>query len=215
MIKKRAYLVKINIVLSVFIALFFLPALQPYCIAKVVQDSEPSQLYEIPKDAFNSMEKKLEAARQVDADGVISYKKFYLTEDELNAYVQTNYGHKIAPEIKAWQIKLEGEEALILVLVNLDEFQETLHKELSPLTRRLLTGEITLKAWGYFYGQDSRGKFDIKGIRLGFIPIPVRILKQMIISKSSEEDAEVLDKGFLLPEGFHSVKVANSLIVVN
>jgi len=181
----------------------------------ILQDSDSYQANDIPKDAFASLEKKLQAARQLTPDGQISYKKFYLNEDELNAFIQLNYGHRMPPEIKAWHIKLKGEEAIILVSINLDEFRDTLEKELSPMVKRLLTGEITLKAWGYFCGQDGRGIFDIKGLRLGFIPIPVILLKQMIVSKSSEEDAEILDKGFDLPEGFHSVKIAHSLIIVN
>jgi hypothetical protein len=215
MIKKRKYLLILNAALIFFILLFFPPVWQTYCMNIIFQDSDSYQVNDIPKDAFESLEKKLEAARQLTPDGQISYKKFYLKEDELNAYIQLNYGHKMPPEIKAWHIKLEGEEAIILVLINLDEFRETLEKELSPMAKRLLTGEITLKAWGYFYGQDGRGIFDITGLRLGFIPIPVRLLKQMIVSKSNEEDAEILDKGFELPEGFKNAKIAHSRIIIN
>lgn len=171
--------------------------------------------YKIPDNAFKSLEKKLKSAGQTTPDGKVSYKKFYLTQEELNAYIQINYGHKFPPEIKAWQIRLNGDEALILVLIDLDEFREALRGELTPLAQMLLHGEITLRCWGEFYGHNAIGKFIIRGLRLGFLPIPIGLLKRMIISKSSEEDAAVLDKGFPLPEGFRSAKIAGSYIIIN
>jgi len=83
------------------------------------------------------------------------------------------------------------------------------------MAKMLLQGEITLRCWGGFYGRGGMAKFDIHALRLGFIPIPVSLLKRMVISKSSEEDAQVLDKGFPLPEGFDKAEIANSLLIIN
>ena len=211
--KRNLYCLHFRVVIITLI--FLLPFNTKYIFSGSHNFFTPYQQNQIPDEAFKNLEKKLQDALYVNPKGQTSYNKFYLSQDELNAYIQVNYAHRFPLEIKAWQIRLDGEEATILVLISLDEFRETIEEELHPTARILLSGEITLRVWGYFDGSDGMGKFDIKGLRLGFLPIPVSLVKQMIISKSSEEDAEVLDKGFPLPEGFESAEIANSLVIIN
>jgi len=68
---------------------------------------------------------------------------------------------------------------------------------------------------GRFWGEGGRGWIVIERLRLGFLPIPVSLIRRMIISKGSEADTEFLDKGFPLPEGFVKVEVRDGRMIIN
>jgi len=213
--KKGLFLALLTAGLIIVSLILLLCGLSSHKKARLFEPSASAQMQEPPNDALLSLKKKLESARQLTPEGKISYKKFSLTQEELNAYIKLNYGHKIPAEIKSWQVRLREDEALILIVIDLDEFREALEEQLSPMAKMLLRGEITLRSWGNFYGIEGVGKYDIKALRLGILPIPVSLVKRMIASKSSEEDSAVLDKGFPLPDGFNSAKVSGSRIIIN
>ena len=203
-----ALIVVIGGLLGVF---YFSPATGYGLLLRLIAHSSPPQEDSPPANVSLTLEEKLSEAQH----GPEGYQSMILTEEELNIYIQQNFGDQIPAEIKSWRVSLRGDRVLLKLVLDLNEFREALGEELSEDVARVLRGYVTLSVRGRFWGEEGIGWVDIERLRLGFLPIPVSLIRRMIISKGSQADTEFLDKGFLLPEGFVKVEVRDSQIIIN
>ncbi len=215
--KKRKILLSLLIALIVviggFVGLFYLsPAAGYGLLLRLIARSSHPQIESPPANVSLTLEEKLSEAHQGAAEG---YQSLVLTEEELNLYIQQNFGDQIPAEIKSWRVSLRGDRVLLKLVLDLNEFRETLGEQLSEDAARVLQGYVTLSVKGRFWGEEGIGWVDIERLRLGFLPIPVSLIRRMILSKGSQADTEFLDKGFLLPEGFIRVEVRDSQLIIN
>lgn len=214
--KKKKILLGLLIALIVVIGgllglFYFSPTIGYGLLFRLIARSSMPQVDSLPANVSLTLDEKLSEAQQ----GPESYQSMVLTEEELNIYVQQNFGDQIPAEIKSWRVSLRGDRVLLKLVLDLNEFRETLGEELSEDVARVLRGYVTLSVRGRFWGEEGIGWVDIERLRLGFLPIPVSLIRRMIISKGSQADTEFLDKGFLLPEGFVKVEVRDSQIIIN
>ena len=214
--KKRKVLIGLLIALVGVIALslalfYFSPTTGYTLLLRLLSRSSAPQMEPLPANVPLSLKEKL-AEAYIGQGG---YQRLVLTEDELNLYIQQNFGEQIPSEIKSWRVSLRGDRVLLRLVIDLDEFRQTLGEELTEEAARVLQGYITLTLRGRFWGEQGWGWLDIERLRLGFLPIPVSLVRRMITSKGSQADTEFLDKGFPLPEGFVKVEVRDSRIIIN
>jgi len=203
-----ALIVVIGVPLGIF---YFSPTTGYMLLVRLVARSSPPQMEPLPVNTPLTLREKLNEAYT----GQEGYQRMSLTEDELNLYIQQNFGEQIPPEIKSWRVSLRGDRVVLKLVIDLNEFRETLGEELPEDAARVLQGYVTLTLRGRFWGEDGTAWVTIERLRLGFLPIPVSLVRRMIISKGSEKDTEFLDYGFLLPEGFFKVEVRDSRIIIN
>ena len=205
-------LIALIVVIGGLLGLFYFSPTTGYgLLLRLIARSSMPQVDSLPANVSLTLDEKLSEAQQ----GPESYQSMVLTEEELNIYIQQNFGDQIPAEIKSWRVSLRGDRVLLKLVLDLNEFREALGEELSEDVARVLRGYVTLSVRGRFWGEEGIGWVDIERLRLGFLPIPVSLIRRMIISKGSQADTEFLDKGFLLPEGFVKVEVRDSQIIIN
>jgi len=214
--KKRKVLLGLLIALIVviggFLGLFYFSPTTGYgLLIRLIAHSSMPQMQSLPANIPLILKEKLSEAHR----GQDGYQSMVLSEEELNLYIQQNFGDQIPAEIKSWRVSLRGDRVLLKLVIDLSEFREALGEELPEDVARVLRGYITLSVRGRFWGEEGIAWVDIERLRLGFLPIPVGLIRRMIISKGSQADTEFLDKGFLLPEGFVKVEVRDSQIIIN
>jgi len=190
---------------------YFSPVTGYKLLLRLVARSSIPQLEPLPSDAPPTLREKLDEVYS----GEEGYQRMVLTEDELNLYIQQNFGEQIPPEIKSWRVSLREDRVLLRLVIDLNEFRQALGEELPENAARVLQGYVTLTLRGRFWGEEGRGWLVIERLRLGFLPIPVSLIRRMIISKGSEADTEFLDEGFPLPEGFVKVEVRDGRMIIN
>ena len=203
-----ALIVVIGGLLGVF---YFSPTTGYGLLLRLIARSSMPQVDSFPANVSFTLDEKLSEARRRPE----GYQSMVLTEEELNLYIQQNFGDQIPAEIKSWRVSLKGDRVLLKLVLDLNEFRQALGEELPEGAARVLRGYVTLSVRGRFWGEEGIGWVDIERLRLGFLPIPVSLIRRMILSKGSQADTEFLDKGFLLPEGFVKVEVRDSQIIIN
>lgn len=161
---------------------------------------------------------KVQKIRQFGARPTRSGQRTVLTQDELNAFLQSDARQHLPVGVIAPSISMAGERRLVgRAIVNLDVVRKQ-HKSTGMLDpMNYLAGRVPVTATGVLTTGKGTGQFELESATLAGVPLPKSLLQEIVSYYSrSPQDADGidLDKSFPLPERIQEVQVGVSQAIV-
>jgi len=159
------------------------------------------------ESASASLERKLLMIEAADASPRVMPETVQVTEIELESYVLFGMRDQLPVRVDAVDLEIRP-GALI---ASIDMFVDSDLASAQPLVGPLFEGTHTVYFEGAFQASDGVGRFDLEGVRVDGIPVPVFLVKALL---SGLEEPFDLDAPFETPIGIDDVRLLSRLVSV-
>lgn len=166
------------------------------------------------RDNLLSKWAKLESGRKRNG----KYPPFTMNSKDLEILVQELYSKALPPEIKGINAELNGEDLIIRLKLNLKDYEREIRDSGSAELAKMLKEDIVFTARGGIRRVvENMVEVDVKSVHFGFIPLPMRMIDNIINSKSNiKKYGRKFDyKKYPLPKGITMLKIKDSVLYVN
>ena len=172
----------------------------------------------LSQEQGDRLERKIEEITKNASLEPVRPKKTPVTEPEVNSYLNFNLKEKIPRGLTNPQISLLGSGNLGgTVFVDIDEFKR--HRRsggiMDPLS--YISGRVPVTARGVLRTQDGKGQFQLISAEIHRIPIPKRLLQELVtyFSRTQDNPGGInIDEPFKLPARIREVIVNTGEAVV-
>jgi hypothetical protein len=191
-------------VLVLCLAGLFVIATGGFIAFRTIAAKEFSESSEVSPRAAKALQEKIDAIKSADATHhARGSSHVELSESELESYLMYSLKDDIPAQVDSARVQLDRD------LVALDtQITFASNATGNTVVDTLMGGTHNLSLKGQFIGHESRGKFDLKEVRVDGIPVPNVLIHALIKKYVSPKYPEVdLNEPFDMPWGIEELKL--------